>query len=141
MARTIRISDEVWEAIAARGKFGETENDVLERVLGIQRLNGLLVELLDDGHTMKLSPRKSADIKRNSFSTIRMSSGVSNGVLYVSFENGISESWQLPDKSDKAAIRSIRDQAVEFAKNNGAVHGQLNAVKKALTDAEYWLVK
>jgi len=30
--RTIEISDEVWQAIADRGKFGETEEDVLRRV-------------------------------------------------------------------------------------------------------------
>jgi len=27
--KTIRISDEVWAEIAKRGKFGETEDDVL----------------------------------------------------------------------------------------------------------------
>jgi len=30
--RTVRISDEVWAKIAERGKFGETEDDVLRRV-------------------------------------------------------------------------------------------------------------
>ena len=34
--RTIKISDQVWDAIAERGKFGETENDVLERVFAIE---------------------------------------------------------------------------------------------------------
>lgn len=33
--RTIRISDAVWQAIAEKGKFGETPNVVLERVFGI----------------------------------------------------------------------------------------------------------
>ncbi len=34
--KSIRVSDQVWDAIAARGKFGETENDVLERVFNIE---------------------------------------------------------------------------------------------------------
>lgn len=33
--RTIRISEEVWNAIAERGKFGESEDDVLRRVFNI----------------------------------------------------------------------------------------------------------
>ena len=140
MARTIRISDEVWEAIAARGKFGETENDVLERILGLQKLNGQLADLVDD-QIIKLLPSNLKTYNHKSFSTIKMSAAVRNEILYVSFENGASESWRLPDKSDKTAIREIRDKAVEFAKKNRASLGQENAVKKALTDAEYWLVK
>src|SRR5213080_3303751 len=31
--KTIRISEEVWAAMAVRGKFGETPDDVLRRVL------------------------------------------------------------------------------------------------------------
>ena len=32
---TIKVSDEVWEAIAERGKFGETEDDVLRRAFNL----------------------------------------------------------------------------------------------------------
>ena len=35
--KTIRISDAVWQGIAERGKFGETPNTVLARVLGINQ--------------------------------------------------------------------------------------------------------
>lgn len=35
--RVIRISEEVWQAIAERGKFGETPNKVLERVFGLEK--------------------------------------------------------------------------------------------------------
>ncbi len=37
--RNIRISEEVWKEIANRGKFGETEDDVLRRVFGIEGYN------------------------------------------------------------------------------------------------------
>jgi Mn-dependent DtxR family transcriptional regulator len=33
--RTIKISNKVYEKIASEGKFGESVNDVLERILGI----------------------------------------------------------------------------------------------------------
>jgi negative regulator of replication initiation len=34
--RTIRISDEVWTAMAKHGKFGETPDDVFRRILKIE---------------------------------------------------------------------------------------------------------
>jgi len=47
----------------------------------------------------------------------------------------------LPAKSEKAAIRTVRDKATSFAEKHGATVGQVNAVKKTLTDAEYHLLK
>ena len=34
--KTIRISNDVWEAMAKHGKFGETPDDVLRRILKIE---------------------------------------------------------------------------------------------------------
>ena len=62
--------------------------------------------------------------------------------LVVGFEDGQMKSWALPDRSDKAGIRRIRDEAVAFALDNGASDpGQTNAVQKVLTDAGYHLTK
>lgn len=133
--RTIRITEEVWQAIAARGQFGETENDVLERIFDIRKP-------LEEPRTIKstTTPRSSSQ-NRHNFATTKMSADVRGKKLFVSFANGASNSWTLPETSDKNAIRSIRDKAVDFAKQNGASYGQEQAVKKALTDAGYWLNK
>lgn len=128
--RTIRISEEVWQAIAGRGKFGETENDVLERIFEIQK-----------EEPMQIQRRTDHVAKRNQFATIRMHAEVRSNFLHVSFEHGRSNTWALPDASDKSGIRRVRDAAVEFAKENGASFGQQQAVKKALTNAEFWLAK
>ena len=37
--RTIRISDAVWKAMAEYGKFGETADDVLRRILKVSESN------------------------------------------------------------------------------------------------------
>ena len=66
-----------------------------------------------------------------------MSSGISNNMLYVEFANGKQDSWVLPDKMDKVGIKEVRDKAVAFAEENDASLGQINAVKKALTEGEY----
>lgn len=121
--RTIRISDEVWEEIAKLGVFGETPDDVLRRVFNIEKEDG---------------PK---GVLRGRYATRRMSSRIENGKLFVGFEGGPSNSWQLPSRDDKNSIRSIRSQAVGFAKQNDATIGQENAVKKALTDGGYHLTK
>jgi len=133
--RMIRVTEDVWQAIASRGKFGETENDVLERVFDISkpteqpRIQTGVQKLNSNSH------------KRHHFATTKMSAEVRGKVLSVSFDHGASDSWVLPEKSDKNSIRIARDKAVEFSKQNGASYGQEQAVKKALTDAGYWLSK
>ena len=124
--RTIRISEEVWDEIAKRGVFGETPDDVLRRVFDI-------VENVNNKQTLGRS--------RKRYSTLRMSTGVNNQVLFVEFADGSSNEWALPPQHDKNALRAIRSQALRFAEQHGASIGQLNAVKKALTDNGYHLTK
>jgi len=130
--RSIRISDEVWDAIAAKGRFGETEDDVLRRVFGVNdeglpttatRSVAVAIPL-----AQRLSPRHA---------NIRMHAGVHSDQLLVSFESGIRKAFPLPKKADVEAIRRVRTEAVQFASSNGASPGQQDAVKKALTQAGY----
>ncbi len=66
---------------------------------------------------------------------------LAEGRLHVEFPDG-GNSWELPDRSDKKAIRHIREDAVNFVLDQGASYpGQTNAVRKALTDTGYHLTK
>jgi hypothetical protein len=71
----------------------------------------------------------------------RLSAKVEEGVLRVLFANGVSKTWPLPNRENKAAIREIREAAMQFAKDHGATEGQQNAVRKALTNAGYHLTR
>ena len=137
---TITISEPVWQAIASRGKFGETEDDVLRRVFNLaantDTTGGNEVKQLSNATT-----RQRSSGPRHSRATDRMSSYISGTNLQVSFASGTSSSWPLPSKTDKAALRAMRDKAIAFATKNKATIGQVNAVKKALTDAGYHLTK
>jgi negative regulator of replication initiation len=125
--RTVRISEEVWNEIAKRGKFGETPDDVLRRVFSL---------------TAPIQPGSFISKKtRSRYATQRMSARVSNEMLYVEFLGGLSNKWQLPPKDNKAAISKVRKLAVEFAENSGASLGQVHAVVKAMTDAGYHITK
>jgi negative regulator of replication initiation len=126
--RTIRVSEKVWDEIAKRGKFGETPDDVLKRVFNLSP------ESLND-----VVAHKNTIIDR---ARRRMSARVTDdGYLMVEFLGGQKNKWKLPLKSDKDGIRKVKKLAVEFAENNEASTGQVNAVIKAMTDAEYWTTK
>ena len=129
--QSINVSQAVWNAIAERGKFGESEDDVLRRVFS-----------LAPNRDAEQSTRSEGGAKRR-LATKRMSTRVGHGRFVVEFvEDGIREEWELPDKSDKAAIRSVRDEAVAFALQHGATKpGQTNAVRKKLTENGYYLTK
>jgi negative regulator of replication initiation len=132
--RSIEVSEAVWQAIAERGRFGETEDDVLRRVFSIPVQEGTVTLRPDSRGANNSRPRRSM-AKR------RLSSYIDDGSLVLSFQAGSSRSWKLPAKSDKGAIRATRSEAVEFAKAQDATHGQINAVKKTLTDAGYYLTR
>jgi hypothetical protein len=70
-----------------------------------------------------------------------MTARVAKGRLFVGSQRGPSKEWMLPPPSDKLRLRRVRTQALEFAKKHGATVGQENAVKKALTEAGYYLIK
>lgn len=128
--RTIRISEEVWQAIAARGKFGETEDDVLRRVFELEE-SATKVGATGPG-------RRGRGDKR--YATKRMSSSVRHGQLIIEFEDGARQEWPLPNGEDKEGIRRVRDAAVRWALEQGASDpGQTNAVRKALTNDGYFV--
>lgn len=127
--KTIKISDEVWNAIASKGKFGETEDDVLRRVFMIDPLSPV-------PNSGARKNRITAG-RRQNYATNKMSSYVSQDRLIVEFATGERKEWSLPDKSDKAEIKKIRSEAGTFAKTVGATVGQKNAVYKALTEEGY----
>ena len=94
----------------------------------------------------KRVPERSASRKvRKRIATKRMSARVeddgSGDHLIVAFAGGEWKRWKLPDRSNKEAIRRVRDTAVAFASKHGAAEGQIAAVKKALTEAKYYLTK
>ena len=135
---TITISEPVWQAIASRGKFGETEDDVLRRVFSLPPNSDL-----NEGQESRqmrpgITPRVA---RRRSFATNRMSCYLSDNQLHISFAAGAAKSWALPAKADKAALRTMREKAITFARENGATEGQVAAVKKSLTEAGYHLTR
>jgi hypothetical protein len=137
---TIRISEEVWQAIASRGKFGETEDDVLRRVFELppNSIHAGIQTLSKGG----VSSYQAISVRRKTFAKRRMSSYISGNQLHIEFLGGASSSLALPDRNDKDGIRAVLHNATLFAKNNEASEpGQINAVRKTLTDKGYYLTK
>jgi hypothetical protein len=128
--RTIRISDTVWAAVAERGKFGETEDDVLRRVFGLPP---------EDAAQRARTPGGQLGRGGKRLATKRMSARVTDERLSVEIEGGNSRKFELPqDKSDKAGTKSARDAAHVYARSQGATQGQIDAITKALNEAGYY---
>jgi hypothetical protein len=119
--RRIKVSEEVWKAIASKGQFGETEDDVLRRVF----------EVGDEPATKVGSRRRLA--------TNRQSARIENGVLHLGYEEGGSRSWQLPDRTDKEGIKRVRDEAWRFADEHGGTKGQKEGIVHVMADAKYFV--
>ena len=131
--RSIRVSDEVWDAIAAKGRFGETEDDVLRRVLGVKGQPPTPATRSVTTQTQTQRGQRSSPPIAN----IRMSADVRDNQLIVSFVSGARKNFSLPKRTDLNGIRQVRAEAVLWARSSGASPGQEDAVKKALTSAGY----
>ena len=136
--RSIRVSEEVWQAIAGRGKFGETEDDVLRRVLDLPQNSAEEINTLTGSAG---GSYRASTVRSRSMAKQRMSSNIGNNQLYIEFQDGASSSWILPERKDKTGIRAVLTKALQFARDNEASLGQRNAVRKTLTDEGYHLTK
>lgn len=125
--KTIKVSDEVWNAIAAQGKFGETEDDVLRRVFKLPAIGAASAEAAE---------AKSYGWKERR-ANVRMFQKVTGGKLILEFEGGERREWTLPSKGDSAGIRKVRDEAVAWVKAGGGTDGQAGAAMRALTSRGY----
>ena len=135
--RTIRISDEVWLAIAHEGKFGETEDDVLRRVFEIP--------IKSEGSPMtingRVQDRRNLSSPRRRFAEKRMTPYIVGDKLHIEFEDGDHYDCQLPARNDKVEISTITHNAISWAKSHGATLGQMNYVRQVLTRNDYHITK
>ena len=133
--RQVKLSEEVWQKIADRGQFGETEDDVLRRVFELPPVAA------EERHRRRRGGgRRGRGNTR--YATQRMSARVEGKQLVIHFEDGASDTWRLPHAHNKPAIRDMLEKALQFALDHGATDpGQTNTVRKALTDAGYHLTK
>jgi hypothetical protein len=135
--KTIRISDEVWQAIADLGKFGETEDDVLRRVFRIQKPQPDVSVVKHEHTAIEEHQNGRAYAWKERRADVAMYQRVEGGKLILEFETGQREEWKLPSQNDAAAIRKVRDEAVGFVRKNGGTEGQVGAAMRALTSRGY----
>jgi hypothetical protein len=57
------------------------------------------------------------------------------------FHSGPAKEFKLPDRSNKREIANLTSTVMEFVKQNGGSIEQINAARKALTDAGYHIMK
>jgi hypothetical protein len=140
--KTIRVSEEVWNAIRGNGKFGETEEDqVLRRIFKISsnnfqtRPNGLA-----SPPPAKESNKQYGWKERRAMNRMRDETGKGNK-LVLEFDHGPRFEMPFPAKDNQFAIRKLRNEAVKFVRSSGGTKGQEHAAIKALTSRGYFVAK
>ena len=93
------------------------------------------------GRSVPSTVRRGSGRRAPRRATRRMSARVEHNHLVVEFADGQLQRWGLPSRSDKEGIRRVRNAAVAFAHENQATPGQMNAVKKALTESGYYVTQ
>jgi hypothetical protein len=135
---SVKISKEVYDEIAKLGKFGDVVDDVLRRVLGLSPKPGPRSVAEKPGRRGRGNHRIA--LKKMTPRVEKSQLRANGDRLSIAFRDGAANCWELPERSDREGIRPIRDEAVLWAKQQGASEpGQTNAVKKALTDAGYYI--
>ena len=163
--RLVRVAlQEAWRQVLGdpqgllRDLLAETVNEISGHVPDRETITEFLQGVSGSGSTEGESPVPPVRIKdhrppkhdseqsvpsnaRKKKAKKKMSTRAEGDHLLVKFADDEMERWKLPDRSDKGAIRRIRDMAVAFARDHGATLGQINAVKKALTEEGYYVTK
>ncbi len=137
--KTIKVGEKVWNIIVEHGKFGETADDVLGRLLSLKNggSTGGGAGVPSNSPSSKDSAHQYGWKERRA--NVRMTQHVENGALVLRFDSGQTDKWKLPAKDDNSAIRKVRDQAVAFVRNNGGTKGQEHAAIRALTSRGYFV--
>lgn len=125
--------------IAKRENFGEKKNDVPMRMFELPASSVTRNEIMQE--RKNISTPSKAKYKSQPFASQRMTLYISRNQFHIEFQDGGSRSWTLPDPKDKVGIREILYKAIAFAKEHRASRGQINAVRKKLTDEGYHLTK
>ena len=127
--KTIRISEEVWNEMVkqGQGKFGETEDVVLRRLLKLDQ-----IPVAENNAQLRWKQRRA---------TVRMTQEVIGNKLKLQFDTGQKFEKTLPARNDRPGIRNIRDAAVTFVRENGGTKGQEHAAIRALTHRGYHVAK
>jgi hypothetical protein len=134
--KTIKIGEQVWDTIVQNGKFGETADDVLRRLLNPNTVIAANTPTVTPKDSEPPSETRQYGWKERR-ATVRMTQTVENGELILRFDSGQTEKWKLPTKNDPAGIRSVRNKAIAFVRKNGGTIGQEHAAIRALTSRGY----
>lgn len=144
MTISITVSQEVAGAIRDLAHPGEVPDDTLRRILGLSLTSPEDVTLLwaagSRGAKRRPAPRGNG-VSARRLADRKMSAKLASGRLHLTFQGGDSRSWTLPPKGSYEGIRSLLTSAQTFASSQGATVGQLNAVRKTLTDSGSHLTK
>ena len=122
--KTVTVSEEVWGHVAEHGRFGESFDDVLRRMLGLR-------EAPAASGSRRPSQNRRAERRLSPYM-------VDDGCVVLGWDGGEELRLRLPARDDRSAITQLAAEAKRWARDGGASDGQLKAIDKLLSEAGYY---
>lgn len=122
--RTVTVSEAVWGHVAEHGRFGESFDDVLRRMLAID-------DNRDRATTGRRSHQRRAERRLSPYT-------LEEGSVVLGWDGSEELRVALPARDDRQSITRLVGQAKEWARAGGATEGQLKAIDKLFSEAGYY---
>jgi predicted CopG family antitoxin len=137
--RTVSISDEVYGHVADRGRFGESFDEALRRLLHVRDEAIMTAAAATPPRPGQRISTHVKGVRGPNLSTRRLSPClIRDGVLILGWDGVEELRLRLPDKTNRKGIEAVVGEAKRWATPAGASHGQLNAIDKTLSDGGYY---
>lgn len=149
MSQVIRIPESIYRRLESHAIGFDTPAAVLERILDFYETHHhKTIKSRDsiESSTPESSifESKQTSFRRKTYSPIasgRFSRDLENKIYTITSPDGVSKTFELPDVSDKQAIKNLTQNVEEFVGEQGGTIGQIKAARKKLTEFGYHITK
>lgn len=149
MSQVIRIPESLYKRLEFHTIGFDTPASVIERILVYYETHhpNAKVSISDlESRTSEHSRHESrqTSFRRKAYNPIasgRFSRDLENDIYTITSPDGVSKTFELPDVTDKMAIKNLTKNVEEFVRKQGGTIGQIKAGRKKLTEFGYHITK
>ena len=149
MSQVIRIPESLYRRLESHAIGFDTPSAVLERILDFYETHhpNTKVSIPDlesraSEHTrLESRPTSFKQKAYNPIASGRFCRDLENDIYTVTSPDGVSKTFELPDVTDKMAIKNLTKNVEEFVREQGGTIGQIKAARKKLTEFGYHITK
>jgi len=149
MSQVIRIPESLYKRLESHAIGFDTPASVIERILDYFETRHPNAKVFASNLESSVSERsrlesRQPSFKRKAYNPIasgRFSRDLENDIYTITSPDGVSKTFELPDVTDKMAIKNLTKNVEEFVREQGGTIGQIKAARKKLTEFGYHITK